>query len=170
VKRFLKAIAVTGLMVGALLVPAASAAAVEIDFSTHGQGPFDQNFYRSSGVTFTQGSFVGYVQGDEAVVGPLAGTFKPKITSLAARFAPAGQGTATYTLSALNPSGRVIGATSVTVTQDTGDPESGPFGYVTIDLGTLSKKAAAFTLTNEFVRSSYPHITLIEFGVSSISF
>ena len=64
----------------------------------------------------------------------------------------------------------MIESTSVTITQDTGDPDTGPFGYTTIDLGSLPKKAAAFTLTNTFVRSSYPQITTIPFGVSSISF
>jgi hypothetical protein len=170
VKGIIKRITIAGLLIGAVLVPAASATATEIDFSRHGQGPFGQSFYRSSGVAFTQGSYVGYIQGDEAVVGPLAGKFKPKISSLSARFAPAIQGTATYTLSALNPAGRVIESTSVTVTQDTGDPKTQPFDYVTIDLGTLPKKASAFSLTNEFVRSSYPHITGIDFGVSSINY
>jgi hypothetical protein len=170
VKGFAKATVVAGLMVLAMLVPAAAASATTVDFSTFGQGYFDQAFYKGDGVTFTQGDFVGYIQGDEALVGPIAGRFKPKVSSLSASVAPAVQGTAIYTLSALNPGGRVIESRSVTITQDDGDPNSGPLGYTTIDLGTLPKKAASFTLTNTFVRSSYPQYTEIPFGVASISF
>jgi hypothetical protein len=172
VKGLLRAAAVAGLMLGAMLAPSAvaNANATTIDFSTHSQGAFDQGFYQSDGVVFTQGSFVGYIQGDEALVGPIAGSFKPKVSSLSARIAPAVQGTAIYTLSALGPSGHVIESTSVTITQDSGDPATGPLGYATIDLGTLPKKAAAFTLTNTFVRSSYPQYTSIPFGVSSLTF
>ena len=169
-KGLFRATAVAALTLLAMLVPTAAASATTVDFTTHGQGWFDQSFYVRDGVTFTQGDFVGWIQGDEALVGPIAGDFKPKVSSLSARVAPAVQGTAIYTLSALSPSGRVIESTSVTITQDTGDPDTGPFGYVTIDLGTLPRKAASFSLTNTFVRSSYPQYTTMPFGVSSISF
>jgi hypothetical protein len=169
-KGLFRATLVAIVMLLAMLVPASVASATTVDFSTFGQGYFDQSFYQADGVTFTQGDFVGYIQGDEALVGPVAGTFKPRVTSLSARVAPAVQGTAIYTLSALNPGGRVIESTSVTITQDTGDPNSGPWGYVTIDLGTLPRRAAGFSLTNTFVRSSYPQYTTMPFGVSSISF
>jgi hypothetical protein len=145
---------------------AARSAAVDVDFSQHGEGPFDQSYF--SGVEFTQGSWVGYIQGDQALVGPGAGTTKSKFTTISARFAPAGQGTAVYTLTAYKGKAPV-GSSSVAVTQDTGDPETGPFGYETITLDNLSKKADSFRLDNSFVRSSFPHITQIEFGVSSIT-
>ena len=143
------------------------AASVTIDFSQHGQGPFDQSFF--SGVSFAEGTFVGYIQGDEALVGRAAGSIKNGFKSIAARVAPAIQGTAIYTLTAHSSSGRTLGSSSVTITQDTGDPETGPFGYESIELGPLPRKASSFRLSNTFVRSSYTHITQIEFGVSSIT-
>jgi hypothetical protein len=169
-KGFLRAAALTCLVLVVTLVPAATASATTIDFSTHGQGLFDQSFFEPDGLVFTEGSFVGYIQGDEALVGPVAGAFKPKTLSLSARVAPATQGTAVYTLTALSSSGAVVESASVTVSQDEGDPAHGGWGYFTIDLGTLPAKARSFTLTNAFVRSSFPHITTIPFGVASVSF
>jgi hypothetical protein len=150
--------------------PAASAASsgsIAIDFSQHGEGSFDQSFF--SGVRFTEGTFVGYVQGDQALIGPVGASVKRGFVSATARFAPSNQGTADYTLAALGSSGRVIASNTVRVTQDTGDPESGPFGYETIALGPLTKRASSFRLSNTFVRSSYPQFTLIDFGVSQIT-
>jgi hypothetical protein len=136
-----------------------------IDFSQAGQGPFDQSYF--PGVQFTEGSFVGIVQGDEALIGPVAGSAKKKFTSISASFAPAAQGTAIYTLTAYKGK-NAVGSTSVTVTQDLGDPETGPFGYATISLSGLPR-ADSFSLRNTFVRSSFPPITGIEFGTALIS-
>jgi hypothetical protein len=170
VNGFTRALLAGGFALVGLLAPSTVASATTADFSTHGQGSFDQSFYRADGVTFTEGTFVGYIQGDDALVGSIAGDFKPKGSSLSARVAPAAQGTATYTLTALAASDKPIASTSVTVTQDEGDPANSGWGYFDIDLGQLPKRARAFTLTNTFVRSSYPHITTIPFGVSSLSF
>jgi hypothetical protein len=145
---------------------AASAKNTTIDFSEHGEGEFDQTFF--SGVEFTEGSFVGYIQGDQALVGDLSGTTKKKFSSIAATFAPAGQGTATYTLAAYKGKA-LLGSSSVTITQDVGEPASDPFCYETITLGNLDKKADSFRLDNRFVRSSFPDITVIEFGTASIT-
>ena len=169
-KALSRATAVAVLLLVALPASSIAANPVTIDFSTHGQGPFDQSFYESDGVIFIQGSFVGYIQGDEALVGPVAGIFKPKVSSLSVRVAPANQGTAIYTLSALSSSGELVASTSVTVTQDEGDPANSVWGYFTLDLGPLPKKARSFTLTNTFVRSSFSLTTSIEFGVSVLSF
>jgi len=112
-----------------------------IDFSTHGQGPFQADFFKKDGVTFTEGSFVGFIQGDEALIGDIAGTFTPPVSSLSARVAPAFQGTIEFTLTALDASSTVIASESVTVT------ETGAGGYVTIDLGALPAKAKYFSIT-----------------------
>jgi hypothetical protein len=143
------------------------AGTLSIDFSQPGQGSFDQSYF--SGVRFTEGTFVGYIQGDEALVGPVTGSVKKGFASISAQFAPANQGTADYTLQALASSGRVVASKSVRVTQDTGDPETGAFGYASIELGPLARRASSFRLSNAFVRSSYSHTTVIEFGVSSIT-
>jgi hypothetical protein len=154
-------------MCGAATSPAAAApSSTGIDFSEHGEGWFDQSFF--SGVKFTEGSFVGYIQGDQALVGDLAAKTKKKFSSISASFAPAGQGTARYTLTAYKDK-KVAGSSSVTVTQDAGDPASSPFGYETITLSNLAKNADAFRLDNTFVRSSFPDITVIEFGTASIT-
>lgn len=141
-----------------------------IDFSIAGQGPFQSKFFKRQGVVFTQGDFVGFIQGDEALVGPVAGTFHPLVCTLSVRVAPALQGTAAYTLTAYSPSGEVVGTTTVIVTQDSGDPESGPDGYFDIELTDLSGKAQSFTLENQFIRSSFSHITQIPFGISSLTY
>jgi len=141
-----------------------------IDFSIAGEGPFQLNFFKGQGLVFTQGDFVGFVQGDQSLIGPVAGTFHPAVCSISVRVAPAFQGTAAYTLKAYSASGKVVGSTTMTVTQDMGEVDSGPFGYFVIELSGLSQKAQTFTLENQFIRSSFPQITQISFGVSSITY
>src|SRR5437667_4828133 len=141
-----------------------------IDFSTHVVGPFQSDFYKKDGVVFTEGSFVGFIQGDQALVGPVAATFRPPVFGLSVSVAPSLQGTAEYTLTASDATGRVIGSASVIITEDSGDPTTQPFGYFTIELRSLPRRAKFFTLQNRFVRSSYPQVTRIDFGVSSITF
>lgn len=156
---------------------------VTIDFSTFGAEAFDPLFYQSEGIVFPTercgpagcaGWTVGFIQGDEALVGnsllgPIAGTFSRPVFGLELRAAPAVQGTATYTLTAFDRSGHVVAEKSATVTQDSGDPETGPQGYFAIDLGRFRKPAWSFTLDSVFVRSSFGY-TNIEYGVSSITF
>lgn len=169
------------LAVSFVFAPAARAAppATTIDFSTVSQGPFDQSFFKKEGVVFTEGSFVGFVQGHNALIGPVgpshpagdrvAGDVRGGFATLSAEVAPDFQGTATYTLAAFRK-GQQIQATSITVTQDTGDPTTGPPGYFAISIGPLSEKADSFSLSNVFVRSSSPDVTEIGFGVSTITF
>lgn len=161
-------IALVVCMFGVAAQPAvgSSSTSATIDFSQAGQGPLDQSYF--SAVNFTEGSFVGYIQGDEALIGPVAGATKRTFTNISASFAPAGQGTAIYTLTAFKGK-RPIASSSVSVTQDTGDPGTGPFGYEAISLEGLPRKADSFRLSNTFVRSSYSHITMIEFGTASIT-
>ncbi len=147
-----------------------SAISQTIDFSSTAQGPIQPDFFQGQGLVFTDGDFVGFVQGDQALIGPVAGTFHPSVCSLSVRVAPAFQGTAAYTLMAYSSSGEVVGSTSVIVTQDSGDPESGLFGYFSIELTNLSQRAQTFTLENQFIRSSFPQNTQISFGVSSITY
>jgi hypothetical protein len=168
-KGWLSGFAAVLVLLLALASPASAAktATATIDFSEHGPGLFDQSYFSAAG--FSQGSWVGYIQGDESLVAPVEGTADDKFTSISASVAPATQGTADYTLTALDNSGRTISSKTVRVTQDTGDPETGPWGYVTIELGPLSKKASSFHISNSFIRSSHSHITQIEFGVASIA-
>jgi len=147
-----------------------SAASQTMDFSTPGEGPIQPDFFKRQGFGFTAGDFVGFIQGDQALVGPVAGSFHPAVCSLALRVAPAAQGTAAYTLTAYSSSGAVVGSTTMIVTQDEGDPQSGPWGYFSIELSNLSQRAQSFTLENQFIRSSFAHITQIPFGVSSITY
>src|SRR5262245_35594657 len=155
----------------ASVTPGCGAAAGQtIDFSIPGEGLFRPSFFKRQGLVFTDGEFVGFFQGDQALDGPVAGTFHPGVCSLSLRVAPGLQGTAAYTLKAYSASGKVVGSTTVIVTQDMVDPASGPFGYFTIELTGLSQRAKAFTLENRFIRSSFPQNTLIPFGVSSITY
>lgn len=141
-----------------------------IDFSSPGQGTFQPDFFKNQGLIFTQGSFVGFVQGDEALIGPIAGIFRPSVCSLSVRVAPALQGTAAYTLTAFAPSGEIVSQATVTVTQDSGDPENGSFGYFSLELENLTPRANHFTLENRFIRSSFPHNTQIPFAISSLTY
>jgi hypothetical protein len=152
------------------IVPAAGAAnqpSSTIDFTQAGEGPFDGSYFSQAG--FNEGSWVGYVQGDEALIGPAAGTAADKFTSISAQIAPAVQGTAVYTLEALGSNGTVLHSSSLTLTQDTGDPETSPWGYAKVELQGVPKKARSFRISNRFVRSSFAHTTQIEFGVAEIS-
>ena len=141
-----------------------------IDFSTAGEGTFQPDFFKSQSLVITQGDFVGFVQGDQSLIGPVAGTFHPAVCGISVRVAPAFQGTAAYTLRAYAASGKVVGSTTMIVTQDIGEQGSGSFGYFVIELAGLSQKAQTFTLENKFIRSSFPQTTLISFGVSSITY
>jgi hypothetical protein len=157
---------------------------VTIDFSNNDQGDFDPLFYRSDGIVFPAqrcGSagcsswFVGFIQGDNALVGnPLlggiSGTFRRPVSELSLSIAPGSQGTAIYTLTAFSAAGKEVASQSLTVVQDSGDPNTGPPGYFTMSVGGLPEPAMSFTLTNTFVRSSFGTLGPIEFGVNSISY
>jgi hypothetical protein len=158
---------------------------VTVDFTSYGEGKaFEPDFYRSDGIVFPPERcspagcdtwFVGFVQGDDALtadsrLGPVQATFTRPISDLSLRVAPAVQGTATYVLSVFGGSGELLATTSVTVTQDTGDLGDSGFGYFTISLTNLPGPAKVFTLDAVFVRSSFPHIDQMLYGVSSISY
>lgn len=158
---------------------------VTIDFSSYGSGKvFESEFYRSDGIVFPPeacGSagctpwFVGFVQGDAALAGeprfgPVRSTFTRPISDLSLLVAPGLQGTATYVLSAFAASGKLLATTSVTVTEDFGDPANSGFGYHEIRLTNLPSPAKSFSLHNVFVRSSFPQNVEIPYGVSSISY
>jgi len=147
-----------------------SATSQTLDFSTPGEGPIQPDFFKRQGLVLTEGNFVGFVQGDQALIGPVAGGFHPSVCSLSLRVAPALQGTAAYTLTAYSSSGEAVGSTTVIVTQDSGDPENESPGYFSIALTDLSQRAQTFTLENQFIRSSFPQNTQIPFGVSSITY
>ena len=173
----------------ALVLPGLGAASVgdrevTIDFSSYGAGRvFDPEFYRDDGIRFPPercGSagcdawFVGFVQSDAALVqtpllGPIQATFTRPVSDLSLRVAPSLQGTATFVLKAFAGSGEVLAETSVTVTQDFGDPANTGFGYFTVSLMDLPHPAKSFTLDSVFVRSSFGW-TEIPYGVSSITY
>jgi hypothetical protein len=185
-RRAILLVCVLALAIVVAVMPLATAAQdgqqVTIDFTTFGTGTFDPLFYSGDGIIFPAQRcgpagcddwFVGFVQGDEALIGnallgPVTATFVTPISDLSLQVAPGSQGTATYTLTAYKKSDKVLGTQSLTVTQDSGDPDTGPFGYFTLSLSSL-KKASRFTLDSVFVRSSFG-ITNIEYGVSSIHF
>lgn len=158
---------------------------VTIDFSSFGAGQnFDPEFYRSEGILFPPeacGSagcfpwFVGSVAGDAALIGdprrgPLTADFKRPISDLSLSVAPSFLGTARYTLNLFSPSGALVATAVRTVTQDPGDPADTGFGYFTISVSDLPKAVKSFSLDNVFLRSSAPNVTVIPYGVSSITF
>ena len=153
---------------------------VTIDFSSFGSSRFFvPDFYRLDGILFPPVQcgasgcgawFVQFIQGDAALVGPVTATFARPISELSVRVAPALQGTALYVLTAFAGSGALLATTSVTVTQDEGDPANSGVGYFTMMLTNLPGPAWSFALDNVFVRSSFPQNAAIPFGVSSITY
>lgn len=141
---------------------------------------FDPTFFDASGIDFPPQQcdpschtwFVGFIQGSPALGGGVvSATFTHPVSDLSLLVAPALQGTATYTLKAFAASGSLLASTSVTVTQDQGDPATIAYGYFPIALATLPAPATSFTLDNVLVRSSFPNtVGAIPYGVSTISF
>jgi hypothetical protein len=152
---------------------------VTIDFSTHGLGSFDPTFYKNNGISFWEGSGsgyeIGFIQGDDTLIqsgepkGPIGGTLIPPVSGLSVRLAPGLQGTAEYTLTTFDSLGKPIDKHSVLVTQDTGDSQNSGFGYFTIDMKNLPRKAKSFILDERFIRSSFIQNTSIPYGIGSIS-
>lgn len=161
-----------------------AARGVTVDFSSFGDGKvFQPDFYRSDGIRFleqcgTTGCapwFIGccpaaIVVGEDVVDAPLKATFTRPISDLSLRAGLGFQGTVTLILSAFDASDHLLATTSVTVTQDEGDPANMGFDDVTVSLANLSKPAKSFSLVNVFVRSSFPQFTHIPVDVSSISY
>src|SRR5215210_3779429 len=59
-----------------IAIPGCRSAMVKtIDFSAAGEGPIQPDFFKRQGLVLTQGDFVGFIQGDEALNGPVAGSF-----------------------------------------------------------------------------------------------
>ena len=157
---------------------------VIVDFSSFGADKlFDPHFYRSDGIVFppeqcgTSGCNpwrTRTIQGDAAIDmdlnKTLSATFTRPISSLQLSVAPSQQGTATYVLNIFDASGGLLATTSVTVTEDFGDPANTGFGYFTMSVTNLAKPGKSFTLTDVFVRSSFPLNTDMPFGVSSIAY
>jgi hypothetical protein len=170
VAAFAAIVAILVLTVGT--VPAI-AIPITVDFSQHGEGPFDRNFFASSGIVFTQGDFVGFVQGDDALIGgtdfPIAGSFLTPVTSLAVSVAMGFQTVSDFTLTVYDASSAPIGATTFRLNQDTGDAGFMGFGYFTIDLLNIPQPAYSFQLTDQFVSSSFG-FTSSEWGVSTLVF
>ncbi len=116
----LRLVAVGALLLALLvIVPVARAArTTTIDFSTAPAGAtLDPFLFKHEGIVFTQGSFVGYVQGDDALIGPIAANVRGGFTNLSAQVAPASLGIATYTLAAYKHGGQRIsefGVSSIT--------------------------------------------------------
>jgi hypothetical protein len=165
--------------------PGVAARKVTIDFTSVGVGNvLEPDFYRSDGIRFSpqQCGFAGcrtwsveLIQGHAALLGepqfgPVKATFTRPISGISLRVAPALQGTVRYVLKAFAASGKLVGTTAVTVTEDFGDPANSGFGYHTISLPNLPRPAKSFTFHSVFVRSSFPTNTEIPYGVSSISY
>jgi hypothetical protein len=145
-----------------------------VDFGDHGEGSLDPAFFDRDGVRFVDEGFVGFVQGDEALVGSSAlgnavrFRVRGPLASVTVSFAPAVQGTALYELSALGPRDRVLASTERLLTQDSGT-SSATFGYVDIALSEVPPATRTLVLTGTFVGSSFPGIEEIPFGVSRIT-
>jgi hypothetical protein len=138
---------------------------VTIDFSIHGQSPSDPTFYKNNGISFRDDALQQSGQQNR----PIGGTLIPPVSGLSVRLAPGLQGTAEYTLTTFDSLGLSIDKHSVLITQDTGDSQNSGFGYFTIDMKNLPRKAKSFILDERFIRSSFIQNTSIPYGLGSIS-
>lgn len=137
----------------------ADAVPINIDISVHGGGPFDQDFFKPKGVVFSEGDFVGFVQGDDALIfdqsNGIRGSFAPAaVTNISVEVAPYLQGTWAYRLAALDVLSDIIDSKTILVTQDSGDPEHSGFGYFPIELTGLPG-AIGFFVESSFIRNSF---------------
>jgi hypothetical protein len=186
-RRLGLAATLTGLACLMLVSAAAGSQLQTIDFSTAPSASLlPKDFYRAQGIVFNEEYFVGFIQGDEALVSgstangdaaQIGATFTAPVTALSVEVAPAFGGTAEYTLTAFDSGGHAVATKSVTRTEDPGDPADQGFGYFPIDLGPLSDSARSFTLTNRFIRSSTGTpicegggLACFSFGVSTITY
>ena len=177
----------TGFACLMLVSAAAGSQRQTIDFSTAPSGSvLPKDFYRAQGIIFNEEYFVGFIQGDDALVSgstengdsaQIGATFTAPVTTLSVEVAPAFQGTAEYTVTAFDSGGQVVATKSVTRTEDTGDPADQGFGYFTIGLGPLAGPAHSFILTNRFIRSSFGTpicggggLACFSFGLSTITY
>lgn len=153
---------------------------VRIDFSRAGKlSAFDPRFFEQDGVVFPpqfcpvdvcSDWFVGWIQGDDALVGgPISATFTRSVSSLSVRAAPGAQGTAEYTLTAFDRGGEVIAMKSVVVAQYIADPQVTPLGYFVVELGPLSKPARRFTFEQKDLDLP-AGMAGIGYGLAEISF
>jgi hypothetical protein len=158
---------------------------VTIDFTSFGIGrAWEPDFYKSDGIRFTKRQCgpagcrilsVDLFQGDaalhgEPLFGPIRATFTRPVSDLSLQVAPGLQGTVIYVLKAFAASGKLLGTTRLSVTQDFGDPANTGFGYVTVRLPNLPRPAKSFSFQSVFVRSTFPLNTEIPYGISSISY
>ncbi len=166
-----------------LVMPPPSAATlgreITIDFSLAGNATaFDSEFFQGEPIVFAkqdcrwetcQDWFIGYVQGDDAIVnGPTPVTFTRPVSALSVRVAPGLQGKADYRLAAYDRAGNVLASKSVIVAQYESDPHA-PFGYFTVELGPLPRPARSFTFEQTNLEMG-PGVTNIEYGMSEITF
>ena len=162
-------VAILVLTVGA--VPAI-AIPITVDFSEHGVGPFNQNFFTASGIAFTQGDFVEFVQGDDALIGitdfAITGNFLTPVTSLAVTVAMATPTVSDFTLTVYDANSAPISATTFRLNQDTGDPGFMGNGYFTINLLNIPQPAYSFQLADLFVSSSFGDFNSSNWGVSTL--
>jgi LysM repeat protein len=151
-----------------------------IDFSRAEKlSAFDPRFFEQEGIVFPprwcqvdvcSDWFVGWIQGDDALVGgPISATFTRPISSLSVRAAPGAQGTAEYTLTAFDRGGEVIAMKSVVVAQYIADPQVTLLGYFVVELDLLSKPARRFTFEQKDLALP-AGMSGIGYGLDEISF
>jgi hypothetical protein len=140
-----------------------------VDFSAHPEGPLRDRHLDREGVHLLDGEFVGFVQGEKALIGPVSLRVLNGPRAVSMRFAPSVQGAAWYSLTASDAAGNVVASERILVVQDEGTTNSGPFGYVEIGLDDLPFGTDVIALDNEFVTSSFPGIDTIGFAVAEIA-
>lgn len=146
-----------------------------VDFTRLPSGqPFNANTFLSTGVTFTAGDFIGFIQGNSALVSSyqnstthkVQGSFTSSVSSLEVTFFPAIQGTAIFTLFLYDSGSHLLGSSSQTLF--TGPLGGG--GVLRVSLDPSAGGAASFLLTSSLVSNSGNSVGPIEFGVTTLLF
>ena len=157
---------VVGLFVGAdagSVTEATSPGEVVVDFSSVGSGvPFVADQFASAGIVFTESrAFVGFIQGDEALIssanGQVAATISAGYSDITVTAAAANRGSWNMTLTALDSHGGVVGQTAVRF------DETGSTGYHALSVTALPQ-AVSFRLAGS------AEGTTSQFGVNEVRF
>jgi hypothetical protein len=157
---------------------------VVVDLSAVGQtNIMTGDFFSSLGVTFPAQQcgpvtcldwFVGWIQGDDAIGagdynGPITARFSMPVSAISVQLAPAFQYRGSYTLSAFDANGRLVGQKTVVKNQDPGLPDFTGWGYFPVSLTHLSGPACSMRVSGTWLNSSWTANGTADFGLSSIT-
>jgi hypothetical protein len=150
----------------------------EIDFDDREAGPLRPNNYPSQDLAFVGGDYLVISRRGQHVLasehnrqyGPIAGMFAPlRADELRVWIQPLQDGTAEYTLRAVNRDHEPLGEHTKLSTQDANDPAHEGYHPIELEL-PKARDIFRFTVEVRFIRSSIPTMFNMPFGLTEMSF